>query len=84
MNPVELRIEQWRVALRRQGVHSFDVEDLEDRLRAQAASLRTAGLSEEEAFLVAAKRIGDLDRHTRTLANEGSERVWNQLETAAP
>ena len=59
---LEEQIEQWRSHLRRrQASHSADVEKLEDQLREQIAVLVAAGLTTDEAFMVAAKRVGALD-----------------------
>jgi hypothetical protein len=77
---LEERIGQWRQYLRRrQAVHSIDIEELEDHLRSQIDALREAGLDEGEAFLVAVKRLGDLDTLSREFAIEYSERLWKQL-----
>ncbi len=77
---LEERIGQWRQYLRRrQAVHSADVEELEDHLRGQIDALREAGLDEDEAFLVAVKRLGGLDALSREFAIEYSERLWKQL-----
>jgi hypothetical protein len=77
---LEERIGQWRQFLRRrQAVHSADVEELEDNLRSQISALREAGLDNDEAFLVAVKRLGDLDALAREFAKEYSERLWKQL-----
>lgn len=77
---LEERIGEWRQYFRRrQAVRTVDVEELEDHLRSQVEALREAGLSEDEAFLVAVKRLGDLDSVSREFANEYSERLWKQL-----
>ncbi len=77
---LEKRIGEWRQYLRRrQGVHSPDVEELEDHLRSQVEALNKAGLDDDEAFLVAVKRLGDLDSLSREFAHEYSERLWKQL-----
>jgi hypothetical protein len=77
---LEEQIGQWRNYLRRrQGIHSVDVAELEDHLREQVASLGDAGLSGDEAFLVAVKRMGSLDALSREFAREHSERLWKQL-----
>ena len=77
---LEQQIDQWRGYLsRRQGIHSVDVAELEDHLREQVASLVDAGLATDEAFLVAVKRMGDLDGLSREFAREHSERLWKQL-----
>lgn len=77
---LEEQIDQWRSYLRgRQVIQSVDVAELEDHLREQINGLITAGLSTDEAFLVAVKRMGDLDSLTREFAREHSDRLWKQL-----
>lgn len=77
---LEEQIDQWRSFLRRrQAIHSVDVAELEDHLREQVAGLLAAGLATDEAFLVAVKRMGDLDSLSREFAREHSERLWKQL-----
>src|ERR671923_53267 len=77
---LEEQIDQWRSYLRhRQAIHAVDVAELEDHLREQVASLVDAGLATDEAFLVAVKRMGDLDALSREFAREHSERLWKQL-----
>ena len=77
---LEEQINQWRTYLgRRQAIHSVDVAELEDHLREQIAVLADAGLTTDEAFLVAVKRMGDLDAVSREFAREHSERLWKQL-----
>jgi len=41
--------------------------------------LADAGLATDEAFLVAVKRMGDLDALSREFAREHSDRLWKQL-----
>ena len=78
--PLEEQIAQWRSYLRRrQAVHCPDVEELEGHLRDQLTALTEAGLSGDEAFLVAVKRMGSLDALSREFAREHSERLWKQL-----
>jgi hypothetical protein len=77
---LEGQIDQWRSYLRRrQAIRAADVEELEDHLRGEVAVLRGAGLSENEAFLVAVKRMGALDAISNEFAREHSERLWKQL-----
>ena len=80
-NELEAQIAQWRAYLRRrrQAIHAPDVEELEGHLRDQLDALVDAGLSAEEAFLVAVKRMGDLDALSREFAREHSDRLWKQL-----
>jgi hypothetical protein len=77
---LEEQIDRWRGYLRRrQAIHPVDVAELEDHLREQIAVLIDAGLDADEAFLVAVKRMGDLDDLSREFAREHSERLWKQL-----
>ncbi|RIK38882.1 MAG: hypothetical protein DCC58_16065 [Chloroflexi bacterium] len=81
---LEEQIDQWRTYLRRrQAIHPVDVAELEDHLREQVALLEEAGLASDEAFLVAVKRMGDLDALSREFAREHSERLWKQLVVPA-
>ncbi len=60
MSDVTRRIEQWLAALNGSELLSHsDVTELEAHLREEMEHLRTAGLSDEEAFLVARRRLGD-------------------------
>ena len=78
--PLEEQITQWRTYLRRrQALEGPDVEELEGHLRDQLAALTEAGLSGDEAFLVAVKRMGSLDALSREFARAHSERLWKQL-----
>jgi len=52
-------------------------------LRDQVAALTEAGLTGDEAFLVAVKRMGNLDALSREFAREHSERLWKQLVITA-
>ena len=79
-NSLEEQIDQWRSYLRRrQAIHTVDVAELEDHLREQVSVLMESGLATDEAFLVAVKRMGDLDGLSREFAREHSERLWKQL-----
>ena len=77
---LEARIADWRARLaRRPALVKADVAELEDHLRSEVAALMDAGLDEDEAFLVAVKRVGALDELTREFAREHSGRLWKQL-----
>ncbi len=81
---LEEQIDLWRTYVRRrQQIHAVDVAELEDHLREQVAVLVEAGLATDEAFLVAVKRLGDLDALSREFALEHSERLWKQLVVGA-
>src|SRR5512137_1478873 len=77
---LEKQIEAWRAHLRNSPtITSQDAAELEDHLREQIASLGADGLSDDEAFLVAVKRMGAVDALTREFAREHSDRLWKQL-----
>jgi hypothetical protein len=77
---LEEQIAQWRAYVsRRQALHRPDVEELEGHLRDQLAALTETGLAGDEAFLVAVKRMGNLDALSREFARAHSERLWKQL-----
>ena len=80
MESVESQIAEWRAYVgSAPGVNGRDVDELEDHLRHQIAELNAAGLADDEAFLVAVKRMGDLDGLSREYAREHSGRLWKQL-----
>jgi hypothetical protein len=80
MESVESQIAAWRDYVgEAPGVNGRDVDELEDHLRHQIAELNAAGLTSDEAFLVAVKRMGDLDDLSREFAREHSGRLWKQL-----
>jgi hypothetical protein len=77
---LEEQIEQWRCYLRRrQADHSVELKELENYLRRQIESLVDAGLATDEAFLVALKRLGNLDSLSREFAHEHAGRLWKQI-----
>ena len=81
--PLEEQIAQWRAYVRRrQALHGPDVEELEGHLRDQLVALTETGLAADEAFLVAVKRMGNLDALSREFARAHSERLWKQLVVA--
>src|SRR5436309_6105758 len=81
--PLEEQIAKWRIYLRRRkALHGPDVEELEEHLRDQLAALTEAGLTGDEAFFIAVKRMGILDALSREFARAHSERLWKQLVSA--
>ena len=80
METIETQIAEWRsYVARAPGVEAHDVDELEDHLRHQIAELNGVGLAGDEAFLVAVKRMGDVDDLSREFAREHSGRLWKQL-----
>jgi hypothetical protein len=79
----EAQIAQWReFILKRRGVVKADADELESHLRDQVADLMASGLSPDEAFLVAVKRLGAQDEISREFARVHSGRLWKQLVLA--
>ncbi|HET7854854.1 MAG TPA: permease prefix domain 1-containing protein [Gaiellaceae bacterium] len=77
---MESQIAEWRAYVAgAPAVNGRDVDELEDHLRGQIAELNAAGLTDDESFLVAVKRMGDLDELSREFAREHSGRLWKQL-----
>ncbi len=86
---LERQFAQWRHYVQgRRELQPSDADELEDHLRGSVDELIAAGLSADEAFLVAVKRMGSLDELSREFAREHSERLWKQLvltgETGSP
>src|ERR671922_781799 len=80
MESVESQIAEWRAYVENApGVNGRDVDELEDHLRHQIAELTAAGLTADEGFLIAVKRLGDVDALSREFAREHSGRLWKQL-----
>jgi len=80
MDNVEAQIAEWRTFVEKApAVDGRDVDELEAHLRDQITELGAAGLSDDEAFLVAVKRMGDLDSLSREFAREHRGRLWKQL-----
>jgi hypothetical protein len=80
MGNVESQIAEWRAYVASApGLNGQDVDELEDHLRHQIAELNAAGLTDDEGFLIAVKRLGDVDGLSREYAREHSGRLWKQL-----
>ncbi len=77
---MEEKISQWRELIaRRAAIATADVDELESHLREQIDELLRAGLSEDEALLIAITRLGALDDISREYAQEHNDRLWRQL-----
>ncbi|GAA1986927.1 hypothetical protein GCM10009718_25480 [Isoptericola halotolerans] len=77
---LETQVARWRDYVHRhRAIAPADVDEMEDHLRERVADLTATGLDDDEAFLVAVKRLGRLDAISREFAREHSERLWKQL-----
>jgi hypothetical protein len=80
MSQLEAKITEWRrFVVQRPGVAELDAAELEGHLRDQIADLGEAGLTPDEAFLIAVQRLGNLDDVAREYAREHTGRLWKQL-----
>lgn len=74
------QVARWRGFVgRRPAMLAEDLEEMESHLRDQIADLSAAGLSEDEAFLIAVRRMGSVDEISREFALAHSDRLWKQL-----
>lgn len=82
---LDQQVAEWRTAiLRSRVIDGPDADELESHLREQVSDLEGVGLSGDEAFLIAVKRLGQTDALTAEYAREHSDRLWKQLAIAAP
>ena len=80
MFDLETNIRSWTDYLRSHGsLNEEDVKELETHLREELDALQDRGLSGDEAFLVAVKRLGQADVLAREFAKVNTERMWKQL-----
>lgn len=80
---LEARISEWRGFVARGRIDAAEADELESHLRDRIEELRTAGLDDDEAFLVAVKRLGAVDALSREFARANSARLWKQLVAPA-
>ena len=70
-------VRKWRDALEQSATaRADDLDELERHLRDSVERLRAKELSEEEAFFVAARRLGSPEILTHEFAKVNSGRVW--------
>jgi hypothetical protein len=80
---LDSRIGEWRSYLaRRRTIRSDDLAELEDHLRGEVEALIEVGLSEDEAFLIAVRRMGAADALSQEFAREHSDRLWRHWMAA--
>ena len=76
---MENLIAEWRIHLGRHGaINASDAEKLMGRLRDEVDALQGLGLTDDEAFLIALRRVGETDSATRGFAREHFERLWER------
>jgi hypothetical protein len=79
MFDLERRIENWKAEFAsRPTLRRADVEELEQHLRDALLSLISAGLTPEEAFLIATRRVGAPAALEREFAKVNGTHLWSQ------
>jgi hypothetical protein len=77
---LEREVSVWRGALGSRGALSAEsIDELESHLRDEIAELSAKGLDPDEAFLISAKRVGNLDSVAREFALASSEELWKRI-----
>ena len=72
-------ISSWRMGLsERQTCEKSDIDELETHLREEIDSLTASKLSQQEAFLVAAHRLGDPDSLAAEFAKVNTSILWRK------
>ncbi|MEX0427390.1 permease prefix domain 1-containing protein [Nocardioides sp. DS6] len=81
----DARVDEWRrYVQRRAAIAASDVDEMEAHLRDQVDDLVAVGLDEDEAFLVAVKRLGNVDALSQEFAREHADRLWKQHVASSP
>lgn len=81
----DAQIAAWRHYLEQhRALTEADADELEDHLRAEMERLQQGGLTADEAFLIASKRLGKLDSVAREYAEVHSRRLWQHLVYSQP
>ena len=75
---LQSRIDRWRVHVLAHGGTETDLPVVEGQLRDHAVRLRDAGLDDDEAFLVALRRVAANDEASRDFARAHSDALWTQ------
>lgn len=77
MSDLDQRIARWRQGLSQaEAMTAADLDELETHLRAAQAELAGQGLSEEEAFWLAERRLGQPTAIAAEYAKENPEALW--------
>lgn len=77
---LELQIDLWKRHLEKaDSIQKDDVDELESHLRDSIDELVGKGLVTEEAFLIAVRRLGDVDMINEEFSKVSTEDVWKQL-----
>jgi len=79
MYELEQEIQAWKNGVSRlESMRSHNVEELEQHLRDSIAELQSAGLRENEAFLIATTRVGEPEALGQEFGKVNGGHVWAQ------
>ncbi|MFA6940263.1 MAG: permease prefix domain 1-containing protein [Clostridiaceae bacterium] len=80
MFDLELNIRSWSDHLRAGGnLKDTDILELENHLRDEMEDLIKNGLTEDEAFLISVKRLGNVNLISKEYSKVSSENLWKHL-----
>ena len=80
MADVESQIRRWKSHVYEAGSLSYsDIEELESHLRDSIDELTDRGVRNDEAFLIAVKRLGEISMIQQEFAKLSTEDIWRQL-----
>lgn len=80
MFDLELNIRSWSDHLRARGnFKDTDILELENHLRDEIEDLIKAGLTQDEAFLISVKRLGNVNLISQEYSKVNSENLWKHL-----
>jgi len=80
MFDLESQVRKWRRHVQSTAsLGAQDVEELESHLRDSVENLTSRGVSEDEAFLVSIRRMGEAEELKDEFAKVSTEGVWRQL-----
>ncbi len=72
-------ITNWRLELgQNEALNTGDLNEMETHLRNEIEALSTGGLAQEEAFIVAAHRLGDTGQIAAEFAKVNGSRMWRR------
>ena len=82
ISALDKKISEWRDYYLCSGnISDSDIDELEDHLREEIASLAEKGLSEEEALLIAVRRIGNPPSLSKEFRKISTHDLWKKLFT---
>ncbi len=80
MFDLEREIQTWKGRLGAKGkIRALALDELESHLRDEVDELSARGLAADEAFLIAIKRIGNLDAIAGEFGRGATEELWKRL-----